>query len=165
MTEMNSVAPGNNAIPATVAFMGATGKAVRAGVSAALPVGAAAAPGAVAVTIGAGQSLSDTIDLDTVAGRAHRISFPEDFAWTAATLTILSSFDGGVFNTVHRLNDDGSTSSAGLIQAAELAARRSIVLPADVFYAVRFIRFLSGTVATPVAQAAARTFSLVLAPR
>ena len=130
-----------------------------------LAVAAPAAPPSVAVAIAAGQNISAIFDLDAVPGRAHRLVFPAGFAWDAAQLTILASVDGAAFNTLHRLNDDGSAAPAGIVQSAQIVAGRSLVLPPEIFFAVRYLRFQSGTPAAPVNQAAARNFTLALAPR
>jgi hypothetical protein len=73
-------------------------------------------------------------------------------AWTAANLTLLASNDGTNFFPIHT---DGGTELT--VTAAQ---GQFIRLPVGLVLGAPFIRFRSGTTATPVNQAAARTLQL-----
>lgn len=74
--------------------------------------------------------------------------------WTAANLTFQVSYDGGA--TYVNLTDEGTE------YAVEAAASQGIALDANVFLGATHMKVRSGTVGTPVNQAAARTLSIVM---
>lgn len=106
------------------------------------------------VTIDASASLSSEVDLGGY--RLSAIHMPAD--WTAAGITFEAAVEsGGTFQDVH---DDGGTEVS--ITASD---SQVLVLSKDVaenMEALRFIKVRSGTSAAAVAQAAARTLTLVL---
>jgi hypothetical protein len=78
-------------------------------------------------------------------------------AWQAANLTFLGATEsGGTFQSVY---DDSGTEVT-----VAAAASRCIVIDAAAmsFAALRFLKFRSGTAATPVNQTADRTLTLIL---
>tara|TARA_Y100000310_G_scaffold339965_1_gene434300 strand:+ start:570 stop:938 length:369 start_codon:yes stop_codon:yes gene_type:complete len=106
------------------------------------------------VTIGTGAAgQSSEIDLQGFALEA--ILFPA--GWTAAAITFLgSNVSGGTFCDVY---DSGGTELN-----LTVAASRMIGLTAThkaVLKALRFVKMRSGTTATPVAQGATRTLTLI----
>lgn len=126
-----------------------------------LPVGASgAAPQKVttgqitslAATIASGASVSGDLDLGTA--RLGRIVMPA--AWTAADLTFQASYDGTAWNNLY--------DNVGGEYKVVAAASRSMLLPLVDMLSVRYLRLRSGTSATPVVQAAARSIVLVLVP-
>ena len=106
----------------------------------------------VTATIANGASVSGDIDLG--AARLGRIAMPA--AWTAADLTLQTSHDNVTWNNL--FDKDGGEYT---IKAAQ---GRSMLIPLADMLSVRYLRIRSGTSATPVAQAAARSLILVLVP-
>lgn len=112
------------------------------------------APGVpVVATIASGAAISSAIDLGVE--RAHRLAFPA--AWTAAVVTFQTSADGATFNDLY--------DQFGEITLGTAAASRSILMPQEAFFGVRYLKVRSGTSASPVNQAAARSLTLVTVPR
>jgi len=98
-----------------------------------------------------GASLTDALDLGGL--RLFGVVMPA--AWTAANLTFQTSYDGGAtWADVYDVNGNELTATA--------AASRFIALDPANFAAVQRIKVRSGTAATPVAQGAARSLTLVL---
>lgn len=105
------------------------------------------------VTIAASASVSGEIDLE--AYRLVGVVMPS--GWTTAALTFTAaSTSGGTFQNVY---DD-----AGDEVTVQAAASRSIGVDyaAGALAPWRYVKVRSGTSATPVAQAAERTITLVL---
>ena len=106
---------------------------------------------AVPVTIASGQSLSGPINLGGL--RLFGIVMPA--TWTAANLTFQMSADNGV--TWNNLYD---SSGAEIVVTA--GTSRCIVFDPTNYSALQWIQVRSGTSATPVAQGANATMTLVL---
>jgi len=104
-------------------------------------------------TIAINQSVSDDIDLGLM--RLGRIVIPA--AWDAANITLQTSHDGVTWST-------GLYDATGTEYTITAAASRSIIVPLVDMLSVRYLRLRSGTIATPVAQTAARSIILVLVP-
>lgn len=103
-------------------------------------------------TIALGESLSGAVDLTSL--RLQGVAMPA--AWTAAVLTFQGSADGTTYQDVY---DD-----AGNEVIVQAAAGREIGFQNDVRRRLapwRWLQVRSGTAAVPVAQAAARTLTLV----
>lgn len=106
-------------------------------------------------TIASGQSLSDGVSVGGL--RLFGIVMPA--AWTDANITFQASFDdGSTWVDAY----DADTISAGNEYKISAAASRFIGLDPNYFAAIPMIRLRSGTSSLPVAQAAARTITLVL---
>lgn len=104
------------------------------------------------VTIQAGQSVSDAID--TGEFRLGSIGIPS--AWTAADITLLASYDGGV--TYKNAKD-----VAGVEYNIKATANDAIILPmAEMMVLPQFLKLRSGTSVTPVAQASNRSIDFTL---
>lgn len=101
------------------------------------------------VVIANGASLSAAIDL----GGLHLAGIAMPGAWTAAGITIQTSFDGTTWFDVY---DAGTelTLVAGASQYVLLDFTKTIALG-------QFIKVRSGTAGTPVNQGGARSISLV----
>lgn len=100
-------------------------------------------------TIAGGESLSQSI---AIGKGCIPVAIKMPAAWTAASLTFLAA--------------SGSETPADLYDGANevqvtAAASRYIVLEGAVFFTVRTLRIRSGTSATPVNQAAARTLRVI----
>lgn len=106
------------------------------------------------VTIAASGSVTDEIDLGGY--RLAAIHMPA--AWTAAAITFTAApTTGGTFTDVH--------DNAGTEVSITTAASRTVILATDVaenLEGLAYIKLRSGTSATPVAQAAERSLTLVL---
>lgn len=87
-------------------------------------------------------------------------------AWTAAQLTIQVSPDNNAANAadLYVLNLDGSLAQAK-VNSADMAAGKAIALDPAVMATARYVRFVSGPSANPVAQVAARTITARLMVR
>lgn len=114
----------------------------------AVPVGQT---GTLTVTIAAGGSLSNAIDLATQ--RLAGIAIPA--AWTAANLTFQASTDGITFNDLYDWLGGEYTVQVG-------GPARHLQLPLADFLGLRHLKIRSGIAAAPVAQAASRTLTLVV---
>lgn len=103
------------------------------------------------VTIPINTALSNAVDLGgfTPVG----IYFP--LAWTAAALGIAVSRDNGQFSTIY------TAAGADYGIATPVAGGLVPFLPSDLLVADRWIKLRSGTAASPVNQAAARTLVIV----
>lgn len=101
------------------------------------------------VTIPEGGSVSDVVDLDGV----HLVGIQMPATWDAANITFQASADGVTFADLY--NQSGSEVTV------DAAAGRFIALDPTLFAGIRFLKVRSGTAATPVNQAAARTLILV----
>lgn len=105
------------------------------------------------VTIGSGASLSGEVDLEGY--KLAAIIMPA--AWTAANLTFQASdASAGTFADVY---DDAGT-EVSVTAAVSRAIGMDAAMPE--LAAFRFLKIRSGTTATPVAQGADRTLTLVL---
>lgn len=115
----------------------------------------------VTATITAGQSLSGAVDL--TSERLHRFSIGASGAsWTAAAITFQTSPDGSTWNDLW----DAMAGVEVTVAAATIAGGRTLVVDPAYFYGVRYLKFRSGTSASPVAQTGAdRTLTLVTVPR
>lgn len=110
------------------------------------------------LTIASGASLSDAINLngrsDGLAGlRLFSLVLP---ALTSAAITFQSSRDGGT--TWNNLYDATNTE----ITIPASTGAREIVLDPVIFSSITHLKIRSGTAASAVNQAAARTITLVL---
>lgn len=104
-------------------------------------------------TILSGAALSDVLLLGPL--RPCRIIMPA--AWTAANLTVQTSYDNGVtFNDLYDASGTEYTITA--------AASRAILLPIADFLGVNALKLRSGTTGTPVNQGADRALLLFLVP-
>ena len=119
-----------------------------------LPVESGAG-GSFTLVIAAGTALSPAIDLDRQ--RLHRVAFPA--AWTAAAISFQVSADGAAF--VDLYDRDGELT----LPPAVVGPNRSVVVDPAAFIGVRFLKLRSGVAASPVAQAADRTLTLVTVAR
>ncbi len=117
-----------------------------------VPVGGAQLA-TVTATIASGASLSDAADLGT--GRLVGLILPA--AWTTATITFQGSADGSTYFDLY----DDATERA--IASASVVPSRFIALPIADWLMVRSLKLRSGSAATPVAQGAARSITLVTA--
>lgn len=105
------------------------------------------------ITIPAGQSLSEGIDL--TSSRLHRIEMPT--AWDPASITLLAAGNAdGDFLPVYLDTAEYVITSA--------AAGRAIVVDQALAFGVRHLMIRSGTSGAPVNQTAARRLTLVTAP-
>lgn len=102
-------------------------------------------------TITSGTSLSNAIDLKNL--RLFGLDIPAN--WTTANLTVYQKHADGTYNAVK----DESGLDLTIVATAGATIRFSN--PA-MFAALTDIKLLSGSVATPVAQAADRTLTLIL---
>lgn len=109
----------------------------------------------VTLTIANGASVSDVLDLE----RTVFLGFFAPAAWTTAGLQIQASADG---STNWGPITDSYNSTMGSWSALT-ATYPYVVDPAN-FLGFRYIRFLSGTVASPVNQGAARSFTVLTRP-
>jgi len=100
-------------------------------------------------TIAASASLSSAVH---IGGRWTLVGVKYPAAWTAAVLSFQVSFDG--VNFFNLLDDAGSelTKTVAVSEFRELDASE--------FKTAIFLKVRSGTAASPVVQAAARTISL-----
>ena len=104
-------------------------------------------------TIAAGASLSDAVDLTgyTLVG----IQIPAAWTVTATTVTLYGSVDGSTYGPLHTI---------GIYQQYPDPEDLSGFLFASPLYhfaGVRYVKLLSGTTATPVAQVAKREIKVV----
>lgn len=103
------------------------------------------------VTIANGQSLSGGVSLGGL--RLFGVVMPS--GWTAANLTFQASVDGGAsWVNLYDANGSEVTVTAG--------TSRFIALEPALFASLTHLQLRSGTSATPVAQGADRSLSLVL---
>ena len=107
------------------------------------------------ITIANGASASNAMDCN----ERCVVGFFAPAAWTAAGLQIEASADGST-------NWVPITDSAGAVSGslASITALYAYALDPVAMLPWRYIRFLSGTVATPVNQGAARTFTVITRP-
>ena len=101
-------------------------------------------------TIASGGSLSAAVDL--LGYNLVGIITPAE--WTAANITVQNSLDGTTFNNVYDVDGTEYTISA--------AAARSVMLPPGDVVSLQSIKLRSGTSASAVNQAAARTIKLIV---
>jgi hypothetical protein len=99
-------------------------------------------------SIGAGLSQSANITV----GNTVLDTLLVPTGWTAANITLLGSIDGTTFFPVH--------DAAGAEVILNAAADRIVRFPPDFRIGFPFLRVRSGTTATPVNQAAARTVEI-----
>lgn len=103
------------------------------------------------VTFATGASESSVFDISTVdtgSGAALGIVMPS--SWTEASLVPKVSRDNGAtWNPVYDAN--------GNLYVITTGASRYVLLDPSAFVGVRYIKFVSGTVDTPVTQEAGRT--------
>ena len=103
-------------------------------------------------TIPSGSSVSNTIDCNdrTITG------FISPDAWTTAALTLEASADGQTW--IASLFDSTSTAVGSY---PSIAVSSGYAIDINAMLPWRFVRFRSGTSASPVAQAAARVFTII----
>lgn len=106
-------------------------------------------------TIASGESVTAAIDL----GNTSLVGFVAPAAWTTAALNIGVSVDGTNWATA-ALDSFGSAVSSwsSVTAGAAYSVDPAAMLP------WRYIRFRSGTQASPVNQSAARTFTVITRP-
>jgi len=109
----------------------------------------------VTATIAAAGSVTPSIDLTSTA----LLGFITSAAWTPAALNIEVSVD----NTTWVTSVIGSDSTAAGSWSS-ITANTAYSLDPTSFLPYRYIRFRSGTSATPVNQAAARVFTVITRP-
>ena len=102
------------------------------------------------LTIAAGQSLSPQLDL----GAYTLVGIHMPASWTAAGLSFQVSPDGGATWNEHY-------NSAGTETVFTAASGQYIALDPTLWRGVFSLKVRSGTLATPVAQAAAATLTLI----
>lgn len=106
------------------------------------------------VGIVAALSLSDALDM---FGRRHiPVAIQMPAAWDAASLTFQGSHDGVTFSNIYF---DGAEYT--ILAAGGAVAGGGISLNPDAFLGWTYIKVRSGTLAAPVAQAAARTITVL----
>jgi hypothetical protein len=106
--------------------------------------------GKIDAVIATGASESAIVDL----GGLHLAAILMPAAWTAASITILTSYDGANFFPAY--------DSAGNEITLTVAASRLVVMDFSQTIALgNHIKLRSGTLALPVNQVAARTLSLI----
>jgi hypothetical protein len=103
------------------------------------------------LVIASGTSLSPATDLG--AQRLQGIQMPA--AWDAANLTFQGSADGVTYNDVYDSAGEHSVTAA---------ASRMIMVDAEKFRAIRYLKVRSGTTGVAVNQTADRTLTLVTVP-
>lgn len=101
-----------------------------------------AAPAALAASIGAGASLSASIDLGD-DNRFAGLQLPA--TWTAAVITLQGSHDGVTFADIY---------TSGIELSLPAAISRMILVDRNMFAGVRYIKVRSGTGTVPVLQVA-----------
>lgn len=101
-------------------------------------------------TIAANASLSGAIDLNPSSLLA--IAMPS--AWTSASLTFQSSYDGSTYFDVY--NDAGDE------YIIPVVASQFIILQRKDFLGLGYLKVRSGTTGTPVNQTSARTIGLII---
>ena len=102
-------------------------------------------------TIASGGSVSGSIDLMGAA----MIGFVTPAAWTSAALTIEVSDDNVNWSSAY----DAYGAQVGLIASPVVATRYAVDVTALLPW--RFVRFRSGTSASPVVQGADRAFTVI----
>lgn len=101
-------------------------------------------------TIAEGAALSNAVSLDGY--KYFTILMPAQ--WTAASLTFQGSIDG---TTYYNLYTDGSE----VTESVAAGNAYAVNMNALAFASLKYLKIRSGTAATPVNQAAARTISIV----
>ncbi|HET8787010.1 MAG TPA: hypothetical protein VFM38_15355 [Candidatus Limnocylindrales bacterium] len=102
-------------------------------------------------TIANGASLSDAIDLDGQVIAA--IVMPAAFTGTA--LTFQASADGVTYQNVY---DDAGTELSASVGQAKVIVNKSIL---ESLAALRYVKIRSGSAASPTAEAADRTLTIL----
>ena len=120
-----------------------------------LPVSGTAARTSSTTTIPSGSSVSPAVDLQNTA----LVGFFAPAAWTTAALQIQASADGST-NWGPIIDQYGSAISSW----TALTALYPYSIDSAAMLPFRYIRFLSGTVATPVNQGADRVFTVLMRP-
>lgn len=105
----------------------------------------------VTTTIPSGGSLSLPLDCGELVPTLLLVPSP----WTTAAVTFQVSTDGTTWTDLR----DGAGNEVAVAAGAGGAA---FALSRDLFQGARYLRLRSGTAATPVAQAASRTLTVVL---
>lgn len=106
--------------------------------------------GSLDVVIAQSASLSGAIELPS----ATLLGLIMPSAWSAADITYQGSNDGSTWYDLH-------SDTAGEVTSSVTAGKLVSVYPED-FIACRWLRLRSGTSAAAVAQAAARTITLIV---
>jgi hypothetical protein len=101
------------------------------------------------VTIAAGNSLSNGVDLDGV----NLVAIVMPTAWDGTSITFQASHNGTDWFNLH--------DAAGNAITVTVAASRYIQLDWQRFLGIRYLRIRSGTAASPTNQTATRTLRLV----
>lgn len=103
------------------------------------------------VAILSGESVSEVINLSDTA----LLGFVTPTAWTAAALNIEVSDDNVNWSSAYDAYGSQSGSIASLVVASRYAVDMTALLP------WQYVRFRSGTSATPVVQGADRVFTVI----
>jgi len=103
------------------------------------------------VTIGSGQSISEALDL----GDMTMIGFRMPADWTTAAINVQVSDDGTTWSPAY----DEYGSIVGSIASPVVLGGYGAGINA--MYAWQYVRFISGTVASPVNQDAERTIKVI----
>lgn len=121
-----------------------------------LPIAGSAVRSTTTATITSGTSVSGTVDLTSTS----LLGFIAPAAWTTAALNIEVSTDNSTWVTAGIL--DGFGSNVSRWSAVTAGAAYSIDVVNMLPY--RYIRFRSGTSASPVNQGADRVFTVITRP-
>ena len=105
----------------------------------------------VSVTIPNAASVSDAIDLTDTA----ILGFVSPAAWTTAALNLEVSDDGSSWSSAY----DAYGSQVGSVATLNVASRYAVDMSALLPW--RYVRFRSGTAASPVVQGADRAFKII----
>lgn len=105
----------------------------------------------VTVTIPSGASVSDALDLSDTA----LLGYETPAAWTTAALNIEVSTDNVNWSSAY----DAYGSQAGSITSPVVASHYAVDMTALLPW--QYVRFRSGTAASPVAQGADRVFTVI----
>lgn len=98
---------------------------------------------------------SDTISAAVALGGARVLGIQMPATWTAAALTFLGSVDGSTYQSIY--DSAGSEVSITAVQAHYVALPDTSVLAG-----LNYLKVRSGTVGSPVQQAADRTLVLLV---
>ena len=105
---------------------------------------------AVAATILAGQSMSNSVDLTS----GSLLMLINDGDWTPANVSFQISHDNTTFVDLH--------DNMGVQVLRPMGPYRGVVIPSDVTSAAMYLKIRSGPLENPVKQQADRTFQCVI---
>lgn len=106
--------------------------------------------------------LSYTADEGEGGATACALQLPAANAWTDANITFDGSFDDVTYGPV--LADIYNTEYVVTMPATAALKSQIVPLDLDVFAGIRYLKIRSGTAATPVNQAAARSIRIAFRP-